>query len=79
MDLQLTKPEPIASCHAVEEPKEEPKSSVDATMVAQRHRMMTDLMVMAVLGVSGPAFVVSSACASTAKIGSAATRPCDGE
>src|SRR6185369_9794465 len=47
MDLQLTKPEPIASCHAVEEPKEEPKSSVDATMVAQRHRMMTDLMVMA--------------------------------
>ena len=48
MDLQLTKPEPIASCHAVAEPKEDPKPSVEAEVVAQRHRMLTDLMVMAV-------------------------------
>src|SRR5262249_49321987 len=48
MDLQLTKPEPIASCHPVTAPTEDPKLSVEATVVAQRHRMMTDLMVMAV-------------------------------
>ena len=48
MDLQLTKPEPIASCHPVTAPTEDPKPSVEATVVAQRHRMMTDLMVMAV-------------------------------
>ena len=48
MDLQLTKPEPIASCHPVSAPTEDPKPSVEATVVAQRHRMMTDLMVMAV-------------------------------
>jgi hypothetical protein len=48
MDLQLTKPEPIASCHAVTEPQADAKASVEATDVAQRHRMLTDLMVMAV-------------------------------
>jgi hypothetical protein len=48
MDLQLTKPEPIASCHAVAAPTEDPKPSVEASAVAERHRMMTDLMVMAV-------------------------------
>ena len=48
MDLQLTKPEPIAACHPVTEPQEDPKSSVEASVVAQRHQMLTDLMVMAV-------------------------------
>ena len=48
MDLQLTKPEPIASCHPVAAPQEDPKPSVEAEVVAQRHRMLTDLMVMAV-------------------------------
>ena len=48
MDLQLTKPEPIASCHPVTAPLEDPKPSVEAEVVAQRHRMLTDLMVMAV-------------------------------
>jgi hypothetical protein len=48
MDLQLTKPEPIASCHAVAAPPADAKASVEATDVAQRHRMLTDLMVMAV-------------------------------
>jgi hypothetical protein len=48
MDLQLTKPEPIASCHPVTAPQEDPKPSVEAEVVAQRHRMLTDLMVMAV-------------------------------
>ena len=48
MDLQLTKPEPIASCHPVAEPQADPKASVDSTAGAERHRMLTDLMVMAV-------------------------------
>ena len=48
LDLQLTKPEPITACHPVTEPQEDPKLSVEASVVAQRHRMLTDLMVMAV-------------------------------
>jgi len=47
-DQQLTKPEPIAACHAPAEVKLDPKMGVEVEMVKQRHRMLTDLMVMAV-------------------------------
>jgi hypothetical protein len=46
-DLQLTKPEPIASCRAPGEPEDLP-AGVDADLVSTRHRSMTDLMLMAV-------------------------------
>jgi hypothetical protein len=47
-DLQLTKPQPIAACHPVAAPKEDLPAGLDADLVSQRHRMMTDLMLMAV-------------------------------
>ena len=70
-DLQLTKPQPIASCHAVEEPKKDPKISTESTIVALRHRMMTDLMVMAVACDQTRVFnmAYSAAFASTIKAG----------
>jgi hypothetical protein len=46
-DLQLTKPEPIAACHPVAAP-EDPPTGLDADLVSKRHRMMADLMLMAV-------------------------------
>ena len=46
-DLQLTRPEPIPSCHAPKAPEELP-AGVDADQVSQRHRVMTELMLMAV-------------------------------
>jgi len=47
-EQQLTKPEPIASCHAAAKPKADGGVGNEATQVAERHRMLTDLMVMAV-------------------------------
>jgi hypothetical protein len=47
-DIQLTKPKPLAACHHVDAPKDEPKPGLDAMLVAERHRLMTALMVMAV-------------------------------
>ena len=47
-DQQLTKPKPIASCHRVDQPTEEPKRGADTTLIALHHQMMTDLLVMAV-------------------------------
>jgi hypothetical protein len=47
-DQQLTKPEPIAACHAPPIVTADPKMGVDVEMVQKRHRMLTDLMVMAV-------------------------------
>ena len=47
LDQQLTKPEPIETCRVPAAPKEEPKTGMDTTLVAQRHQMMTDLLVMA--------------------------------
>jgi hypothetical protein len=47
-DLQLTKPEPIAACHPPSKPPEDLPAGLDADLVAKRHRMMTDLMLMAV-------------------------------
>jgi hypothetical protein len=46
-DLQLTKPDPREACIVTERPEDLP-SGLDAELVAKRHRMMTDLMLMAV-------------------------------
>ena len=46
-DLQLQKPEPREACVVLAEPQDLP-SGLDANLVAKRHRMMTDLMLMAV-------------------------------
>jgi hypothetical protein len=48
IDQQLKKPEPIAACVPVAPPKEDLKASADTVQTATRHRLMTDLMVMAV-------------------------------
>jgi hypothetical protein len=47
-DEQLTKPNPIASCRRVDAPKDDPPQGEDTQLVALRHQLMTDLMVMAV-------------------------------
>lgn len=47
LDLQLTKPEPIASCRVPQAPEDLP-TGLDADLVSQRHRIMTDLMLTAV-------------------------------
>jgi hypothetical protein len=46
-DLQLTKPEPRAACKRLDEVKGEPTSGLDTVKVAQRHKVMTQLMAMA--------------------------------
>ena len=46
-DLQLTKPDPREACIMTDKPEDLP-SGLDAYLVAKRHRMMTDLMLMAV-------------------------------
>ena len=46
-DLQLRKPDPIEACRAVGTPEDLP-AGLDADLVAKRHRIMTDLMLMAV-------------------------------
>jgi len=46
-DLQLTRPEPREACVVLDEPIDLP-SGLDADLVAKRHRLMTDLMLMAV-------------------------------
>lgn len=46
-DLQLTKPDPREACIVTDRPQDLP-SGLDANLVAERHRMMTDLMLMAV-------------------------------
>jgi len=46
-DLQLQKPEPREACIVMDRPEDLP-SGLDAYLVARRHRMMTDLMLMAV-------------------------------
>jgi hypothetical protein len=47
-DTQLTKPEPLAACVAPTALKSEPPRSNDSELTAARHKLMTDLMVMAV-------------------------------
>lgn len=46
-DLQLSKPDPREACVVTSKPEDLP-SGLDADLVATRHRMMTDLMLMAV-------------------------------
>ncbi|WOJ95643.1 DUF1552 domain-containing protein [Congregibacter brevis] len=46
-DLQLTKPEPLEACVVGEIPEDLP-SGLNADLVSKRHRIMTDLMLMAV-------------------------------
>lgn len=46
-DLQLSKPDPREACIVSEAPKDLP-SGLDADLVSKRHRIMTDLMLMAV-------------------------------
>lgn len=46
-DLQMTKPEPREACIIPETPADLP-AGLDADLVSTRHRMMTDLMLMAV-------------------------------
>ena len=48
MEQQLTKPEPIASCVAAANPKQDPMSGIESGVLSDRHRMMTDLLVMAI-------------------------------
>jgi hypothetical protein len=45
---RLEKPKPIASCHRPEAIEKDPPMGLDADGVALRHRLMTDLLVMAV-------------------------------
>jgi Protein of unknown function (DUF1552) len=47
LDRQLQKPEPREACRPVAPPKEL-KTGVDVELVAERHRLFTDLLVMAV-------------------------------
>jgi len=46
-DLQLEKPDPREACIVTDKPEDIP-SGLDADLVAKRHRMMTDLMLMAI-------------------------------
>ncbi len=46
-DLQLTKPKPIAACVPVMAPGADPRQGLSAELVGQRHKLMTDLLVMA--------------------------------
>jgi hypothetical protein len=46
-DQQLMKPEPRAACLMPKAPAEDPAAGLDSALVSRRHRMMTDLMVMA--------------------------------
>jgi len=46
-EVRLTKPEPIAGCRPHDEPPVEPSMNTEVETVQLRHRMMTELMVMA--------------------------------
>jgi hypothetical protein len=71
LDQQLTKPEPIAACRPGPALKEEPKPGNDTELIGLRHKMMTDLMVMAVACDQTRVFnmAYSTASASTIKAG----------
>jgi len=47
-DQQLTKPEPIEACKAPGKLREDTKVGSDALIITSRHKILTDLMVMAV-------------------------------
>ncbi len=48
LDQQLQKPEPRAACVLAPSPKADPTPGLDVDLVGARHKLMTDLMVMAV-------------------------------
>ena len=70
-DQQLTKPEPIAACVAPKTVTSEPELGGESSLMARRHNMMTDLMVMAVACDQTRVFNMnySSASANTIKAG----------
>jgi len=70
-DQQLTKPEPIASCIAPGKVTEEPAMGNEVEQVQARHRLMTDLMVMAVACDQTRVFNMSysNALANTTRVG----------
>ena len=70
-DQQLTKPEPIAACHPSQAPKADPPAGLETALVAERHRVMTDLLVMAVACDQTRVFnmAYSTSAAATAKAG----------
>jgi hypothetical protein len=70
-DQQLTKPEPIAACHPTGKIKDDPKLGNESSLVAARHKMLTDLMVMAVACDQTRVFnmAYTAASANTTKVG----------
>ncbi len=48
LDLQLTRPRPLAACQRASEVKGEPTAGLDTVKVGERHKTMTKLMTMAV-------------------------------
>ena len=70
-DQQLTKPDPIAACLPPKAAPEDTKIGGDTELVAHRHKLMTDLMVMAVACDQTRVFnmAYSAAQAATIKVG----------
>ena len=70
-DQQLTKPEPRAACVVGAGPNEEPRAGLDVDLVGERHKLMTDLMVMAVACDQTRVFnmAYSQSAAATSKVG----------
>lgn len=70
-DQQLTKPEPRAACVLHTGPKEDPKAGLDVELVTTRHKMMTELMVMAIACDQTRVFnlAYSQSAAATSKVG----------
>lgn len=70
-EQQLTKPEPIAACRLNASPNDDPKAGADATLTGMRHKLMTDLMVMAIACDQSRVFnmTYSAASANTTKVG----------
>jgi hypothetical protein len=70
-DQQMVKPEPRDACVLHGAPKEDPKPGLDVELVTARHKMMTDLMVMAVACDQTRVFnmAYSQSAAATSKVG----------
>ncbi len=70
-DQQLTKPEPRPACVVGAALSEEPQAGLDVELVEERHKLMTDLMVMAVACDQTRVFnmAYSKSAAATSKVG----------
>ena len=68
---QVAKPEPIAACEPPKGPDAEPPSGTESTLVSQRHRLLTDLLVMGIACDQSRVFnmMYSPASANTIKAG----------